>query len=631
MESALQPVIGYVIVLLIPGLALAKAFYPRGAWLQSISTAPLLSFFLIFVYSEASRITGLPFVWYGFAILVLPLISFAIYRFIRSNVDRDQQKGRPPFLALGLLGLGLAVGCTVWISILSTEPLMPPNFDASHHGFVTARTLLAQTTDPGTLLATDYGHRPTAYYPPGLHAGAALIVSVSGSTVGDALLISTIIPAAIFLGFGMFMLSSWLVPDRPLVAGFSALFAPTVGIFPYKPMLWGGMPLIIAMSFIPVAVAFTVQTLTRKDWDIRDILLSAALAVAIFSIHTNEVALLLILVVFLSLPLIWRSVATLKVLVVRSMAVGAVATAFILPSLPGVLGAASEAQVIDDKPAQSMQFALGNILTLNAAVPNRQLKIALLAAIGIAVAIRIRRAGGLIAAGALTLGLYTLAATKGPAYEVLTLPWFRQDERIAYNLAVIVPLLAGIGVGEFAIWLGKALRGGAGVALQLALIAATVLIVVLPAGTNISRWVGESFIQYSPVGRDEVAAFRFLAGRVHPGERVLNDFNSDGSIWMFSRTSRVMPLFALPPPAPGYFRPGDERILLLNQLASGGEQETELIEKFCVTHVYFGEDHFADAPHTMNLSDLRVNPRLRQVFSRGDAHVFELNPPPRCD
>src|SRR5205823_4034690 len=136
-----------------------------------------------------------------------------------------------------------------------------------------------------------------------------------GVPAGDGLIAATIILAGIAYPLGLYALARRLAPDTPLVAGFAALLAPLLPLFPYKPIAWGGIPLIAGMAIVPGAVWLAVEAIDSGQ---RARMALAAFAfAAVFATHTSEIPLLVALTVAAVLAVrslrslaTWRAVRT---------------------------------------------------------------------------------------------------------------------------------------------------------------------------------------------------------------------------------------------------------------------------------------------------------------------------------
>lgn len=634
MIEPVQAALGVALVLF-PGLALAALIQPSGGWLHRAALAPPLSFFLLYLYGQAADLLDIPFIVWPYLALGLIAGAAAVVRIIRARRASAASASRPPrseWAALAMLAVGIGLGLMTWTKILAGPPLVPPNIDASHHGFVTARVVQDQTTSPDVLLATDYGTRPTAYYPPALHASAAFVTVAAGVSIADSLLAITVAMAAVFFPAGMFKLTRALTPDHPEIAGFTALLIPCLALFPYKPMLWGGMALITGTAIVPVVVASAMDSLFHAKIDIGRIATTAMSIAGIMAVHTNELALVALLgSAVLGVEVLKHvrgPVAWFKATAVNALVIALLALLLIAPAVAGILGATGEAAAIDDHAQVGPQYALGNLLTLNVAVPHRQLRLALLALAGIVIAIRRRMLGSWLVAAAAIVWLYMLAATKGRFYSVATLAWFRQDERIAYNVALFVPVFGAVALYAL---IDPIKRLSLRTAVSAATVIALLVVIGMPASNDIAAWQRRDFDKLAPVGATEAAAFRFLSSRTQDEERVLNDFNADGSIWMFPLAGAT-PVFTIPPPPPGHFRPGSERIELLNRITAVDTDPIAraLVEKLCVRFVYLDTTGIEGVPRHLHLKRLRSSPALTEVFSRGPVHVFEIAYRPAC-
>jgi hypothetical protein len=505
--------LAFGLLLAVPGLLLAYAVDARGRWLDALAAAPVLALGLIAVLARLTDVAGLPVgpltVLLAVAIAAAAAVARRLQQRGAGSAEAAEANAATPadlepagLVPTGLVLLGCLVGVGVWASAVSGYSV-PPNYDALHHGFITARIADTATLDPAQVLLSDVdGSDPIArYYPMGLHVPAAVAHEVVGVGVGRLLLAVTALFGGAVLPLGTYLLARTLVPDRPLVGGFAALVAPMLPLFPYKPIAWGGVALIVGLSTLPAAIAllWRAAAVPLRAGPVA----GAALALAaVFTVHTSQVAMLLVALGGLAVAVLWNRPREGLRVVGRLTAAGGAGALILLPEVLAFVGGASERAAFDDTSAVPLVTALRPLLDLSVATPAGQPALVLTALAGVAVAVARRRHGGLLVGLSATVGLYLLAATsKGTVAQVLTLAWYRQAERVSYNLALFVAFFAGLALAELASWVrarvGRDQLGRwapAGVALGALLVLGVVPLL------GAQRMVRALFTTYSSVG-----------------------------------------------------------------------------------------------------------------------------------
>jgi uncharacterized protein DUF6541 len=231
---------------------------------------------------------------------------------------------------------------------------------------------------------------------------------------------------------------------------------------------------------------------------------------------------------------------------------------------------------------------------------------------------------GCVTVVALTL----IAGTTQGWLASLTFLWYRQAERVVYNLAYFVPVFGGIAIAFLVGWLSARVPYR-----RLAVAACAIfglVFVAFATGLNAARatraQVRSSVTSpIQPIGQDSLAAFRYL--REHAGRSVvLNDMNIDGSLWMYAFDG-VRPLFALTPSADeqrhGEFR---RRLYIHDHIQQAGSDRRldRLMDEYGVKYVYWGRTPFFDSSHQIDLESLRSSPGLEEVVTNGGASVFRV-------
>ncbi|MDP8930914.1 MAG: hypothetical protein M3O70_20670, partial [Actinomycetota bacterium] len=610
------------LVAVAPGALLVAAIRGRNMpGLADVAVWPLLSLGVVYLLAEVSLITPVRVSPLSFLMLMGLLLVAAAVRGSPSRGARSPRGPLRPALPV-LTAVAVVLGIGVWAWGLQGVPDIPPNHDGAHHGFMTARIVDSGTIDPAEVLVSDprTEHQTAAFYPLAMHAMAALAHRLSGASVAQSLVAVTVLYAGFALPVGIAALTRRLGGD-PVHAGSAAVLATALFLFPYKPIAWGGMPLIVSLSVVPATLVLALQ-LMRQPADRSLAVLSSVGLVAHVGTHTSQlpaVALLAgILIVGAAVEgrISWRDLRR----VVASAAIAvAVSMVLLLPVVGDVLSGTSERVGLVETPPQSLELALGNLLTLQLAFEHhRQVLLAAVAVLGCAILLVQRRMLTWLVAGTAVLGLYVLtAAYRGPVYDATTFPWYGQAERVAYYAAFFLPVLGGA-VAATSVRILRSDRHR--MVHKVAGVVATIAVVVAVAhGSLIAPWmVRGSFEYHLPIGDDELQAFAFLGHHVPPEHVVVTNENMDVSLWMYP-FERVEPVFLLPPsPAFGSGTWG-ERVELAKHIGSLGADPMidRLARKYRISHVYFDGTPLPTAPLHFGLEDLRASPRLVEAFASG--------------
>lgn len=641
MVPALRALLGVAFVSTLPGLAVLRALRVRTGAVLAIAVVPALSLGVTYLVTEVSRLTGMPFspfTW-GVAVALLIVAAIARERRARSRTGRSErtdrwQIPRPDVMqcmAVALLVVAVGLGLATWARALHGRSLVPPNWDATYHGYFTRRIADQQTVRAkSVLVATPLSHKPIEnFYPLGMHALAATAHRVSGGTVSDVLTLLLVLSAAVILPAGMFALARRVVPDAPLVAGFAALAAPMLELFPYKPTAWGGIPLVVASCLVPGGAALVYDAIVKR-WSLFAGVGAALALVGIFMSHTSEVPMVLVLVALLvgEEVLRTRGVAIVVPAAARLAVIGVVSILLLATILPQFRGGVTERSALGGYHTDPLEFALGNILVLHAWLADRHVAYAVLSLIGIGVALYTRRAviwtvgfGGMLA-------LYLLEMTsQGRLARALGLPWYHSAERVAYNFAYFLPLFIGI-----LLWVVTRALHGRRQGLRMAVAGSVVALVAL-ATVGLSTYHSNAsnvrgFFDSSLIGPDQRAAFRYLGRHSRTSWTVLTDGNNDGSLWMYA-VGGATPVFLLPPPIEQIDAEWGKPEFVRKHVADIGRDPAvdRAVRELRIHYVYF-DSHAADGTVRSLSNDLiSASPAARLVFRRGTASVYRLVSP----
>jgi hypothetical protein len=661
----LRALIGSVVVLVVPGALLAVALRRSMRSLATWAAVPALSLAFVFFVAEVLSVVGIAFdvVSVVIAVAILALVALARTRW--SNVatvppvapaeattatrtratwvgetpdrtsDRTAQR-----IAFALLVIGIAVGAMVWARGLQGHALVPPEVDASNHGFFVARILHTASVDVSKVVVTD-GHgtfAASSYYPLASHASAAIVVRMFNVDVGRVLLAFDILFAVILFPISMFVLARALVPREPLVAGFTALVVPALVLFPIASVGYGDIPLVMAMALVPIIVlALSTAALSPAALPLEQratrIVLAGILLFAATTLHTSEVPLTLVLAALLVLEELHRERAwsQMRRALGQTIGIGVVVLLLLGPSIARLRGGVGERAAISLNVTQPLSRTLSHVLLLQTPqAPTRQVLLALLALAGAIVFVVRRRYAWVIGAVGMLAVIVIVSTSRGALSRTLGLPWYRSPARIDFNQAFFVTLFAGVALASLTTAVARlgARRTATTVVATIAVVVVFVVAIGYRGYDDGQRRLKDGQEQNALVRPASQAAFLFLQSHVRPDDVVVTDANVDGGLWMYTLRG-VNPLFAVAPVSasgPGWADWKNRLYLLRNfdQLGSGGEVD-RLVRHYHARWVYLDPHAFALSRRSLTQSLLSKSPYLRQVFVRGNVRVYEIH------
>lgn len=647
-------------VLVLPGLLVASAMRMPLRSVLTFAYIPLFSLAFIFIVGEVADLVGLRF---G----VSPLLAGALILALVAMMRRKRPRlacGDRPRREFAILACAVIIGLGIWAASAHGHAAVPPGVDAAHHGFFTARILDIGSTSVDDVLVSDPAgkHKAVAFYPLAMHAAAASIVHLSGADVGSVLVVFTVLFAAVVWPLGVFVLALRIFPERRRAAGFAALVCPLLAFFPYSPIQFGDVAVVVGMALVPVAIVALydiVELACARStgggrWrnagpDLADRVAIAALAVvAIVAVHSSQLALIAIVVVGLVAEAAWqvRSAAVIGRILALFVAVGVVGLALMAPTVARAAEGIAERSGFDNTPTRSLSESLRPALALDSgafADSQPQLLFAALGFAGVAVAVAHRRWGFAASFAAIIMIMVWSAFSDDPVGKLLGLPWYHGPSRIGWNRALFVTVFAGV-AAESTLRAARTLRAQSW---RAGILAASVVVAALTASQgvmNARALLERSFAEDTIVDGDSKAAFDWLADNVGDDETVAIDVNQlglsvDNSLWMYAY-SGVRPLFGwgLPPESTGFTpasvaarRDFAARFRLLRRLNELGRRPEvdALARRYRMRYVYFDERRIQPFVHTLDLASLDRNESLSPVFARGAVHVYEVTLPKR--
>jgi hypothetical protein len=588
-----------------------------------------------------------------------------------------------------LLILAIGVGIALWTT-LHSHLLVPAGWDAMHHGYFVQQILRHDTLSAKVVLSSNpsQADSTTNFYPLAANLVTALLHLITGVGISTLILTGVTALAGVILPLGVYFLSLRFAPQAAPVAGFAALASLLpAGLFTIE--YTGRVTAIMGIALVPAAV--TVIGIVRDKIDPRVIVLGALALVGIVGTHTSELPIVVGLVIVLVAQDAvyarqWRpSVFWL----VEFVGAGILGALLVLGAEPGIL------HLIGER-AGSLGAAAGGHMELTQAF--RQFILlpspfppqtthpmhvwSVLAAVGCLLTVlpRWRRLAG-AAIGYVGFGAFYIAWLTGKVgpLAIFADAWYRNSNRIMWELFGLGAIPVGVTLAAAATLIHDAIRlttsvfartsaTEAGVVVHasgpttaddanmpkpvarpsrrnvrsglqwtsaiiagIAVFAGTMATAAPPART-VSTWLRANA---SPVSEDSLASFRYLAAHVHGNQRVLDDLESHGDLWMYAEYG-VPTMLGNPPLiglAPDSWK---QRLYIrgeLTHIATNG-CVADLLAKYDITYVYYsGERMFGGKPR-LRLTTLQDPRFFQEVFAQGDTSVFKIRPPatPRpCD
>ena len=545
------------VCLFVPGgtLLLPMRAVPR---VVAVAGAPGVTLGILYVAALIGGATGLPF-GLGLAGAVwLVLLGIAVL-LGRDGVPAGRSgPATSPVQVVGAVATaGAAVlGTVIWVRGMGGLSAIPQEHDTIVHSELVAHILRTGQAAPWQAVPGDLvsGH-PTGFYPNGFHLYAAVVGGLGANPVLalNAAMVTLFAPA---LSVGVAVLGLRLRPSRlaPLVAGSAALVA-AVSYHPISILMHDGgiLPNAASFALMPGAGALLL-VVARGPW-------AGALPVALLvaglvvlhptsTVTTGLTAAVWLLTTAVASPEARRHLRRdLAVLAAGAAAGAALLVPFVLAALgvttvsgnvlPGVGGFGRN--VVHTGLWQSLLLAVtapyGGYLDPH--FHATQIWITGLSLAGLAICLVRRRNAAMVAAFAVWAAFLFAFLARLPVPPVPTLSglYYNSYSRISGGVAVVQWLAAGVAVATLVELLARALHRVRAVrpgvltpVLGAAAVVALFVVVCLPyAGRDIEiaalRYRNPA---YNRVDAFDLQAAAYVAQRIRPGERVMNNAN-DGS------------------------------------------------------------------------------------------------------
>jgi len=588
--DALTLLVAALWVLVPGGLALRAAGVRR--WPLLLGGAPPASIGVLTLAAAGTALAGLRFAWWSAAVVavVVVLLTAAVHRLLRGRrpppdesapdrpgpdrprAERPAREGSRTELVVVVVLLAAAAAYALELTRRGFGTLGTPSqeYDVVTHTMVTARLLFTGDAAPWRALALDPVTGAGArYYPSGLHEWAA-IVAGSGSSWGASAVsgfnATSVLVLALVQPLGLLALGDRALVRHGRLAGAAAGLVSVLAYQPLQAMHHdsGALPNATAIALGPGLIALLLpprdaagrarrhesgrhsaadgapQALGLRALLPRVVPLALGCIGAV-NVHPTAAVtvaggvggwLLGELLLRRRWPLPWRWVVVVA-------AAGTIAGLVLAPMLgsAAAAGSGSSERFARDVPATDLGAAVWRVLSLplQGAIDPQQTHHQwwLAAAVVVGALVAGRRGAGVLVAWLLwsAVDVAFLVGATGPGLTTIWDTAYNSYYRIAGHGSGWAWLLAGVGVVRVAELVGRrapALVPVVGGALALAVATGT----VVQSGPTEVRALRERYSdpQYQRVDDDDVAAGRWLADHVRPGDRVLNSGN-DGSTY----------------------------------------------------------------------------------------------------
>jgi len=530
----------------------------------ALAAAPAVTVGILYLAAVLGGVTTLPYgpvlaatVW----LLVLGIGLVLGRRSPRTGRRAELRAllGRPPMHLVGVAATGLAVviGLVVWIRGIGGIGAIPQEHDTILHTELVAHVMRTGLAAPWQSLPADLvSGEPAGFYPNGFHLYAALVGGLGANAV-VALNTAMVVLFAVALPAGVAALALQLRPRAlaPLAGGCAALLA-AVSYHPLGILMHDGGILSNAAAFaLAPGVVALLLTAGRIGWVSA---LPVALAVAgVVVVHpTSTVTVGLTAGVWFlaaavgsrarrarllrDLGVLASGVVAGAVLLVPFVLAAAGVTTGASNALSNVVAAGRNVRVTTFAEALRMTLGAPDGGLLDPKYASAQTWLAALSIAGLAACLLLRRNAAVVAAFAawsaflvaflVDLPVAPLRAASGVYYNsysrisggLALLQWIAGGLAVATAVGLLARLIGRLGGDRRLRWVPSALAGAA----VLALVAA----VCLPYARRDVDVIALRYQNpdYNRVDSYDLAAAAFVAKRIRPGERVMNNAN-DGS------------------------------------------------------------------------------------------------------
>lgn len=658
-------------VVVLPGTALLLALTVRR-WLWVLGVAPAATIGVATLTAEACTVLHVPYGLPALAVATVILFALGLLWWLlgwRRSAETPRTVTPGWARVVSVLGMlmalgGIGYGVRMWISALHGLGTLPQEHDMIVHTELTAYIQRTGHGAPWQLLPVDLlSGKPVQFYPSGMHLLAAATGAITGNPIEGLNAVTVIL-----LGIGLPLSAATLAYQALRLAGIATPFATLGGGMGaivatglYRPAIGlvhegGILPNAAEFALVPGVIA-ALLSLRRRDW-------LAAIAAGVgcagvITLHPSAAVIITVTLIawWIGELLVRRGPHWVAGNLLPVALAGVVTVAVGLPVLlPSLSVAAHTSNFHPDFAPLSFGSALKTTLELPygafADITGKlQWVPAALALLGVLIAIVTRQALGAVLAWLVWL-LVVVFAWVSPG-NGLTAPitgfFYNAMVRIWSNYYLMVPVMAGVGTVLAVRLLTKLLRRMRGFRAQPVRVAWLAAILIVLTGLLYGLLPGREYMRLDTrilatrygmpdlhrITGDDQAAFNYLAGKVRPGERVMNSAD-DGSTYLYVEknipvvndqtlgataapyTYQLLQYFSQYP----LDRQVRQWLLHLNVRWLYVDQSAPAIGAAGSPQNWAGHGLFSFPPGFQNLDDL---PGLAEVFQSGPVRVYHLD------
>jgi hypothetical protein len=208
--------------------------------------------------------------------------------------------------------------------------------------------------------------------------------------------------------------------------------------------------------------------------------------------------------------------------------------------------------------------------------------------------------------------------------QLVTKPWYGQVLRLNYNIVYFaVPLIVSAIAWLLSIRKTSLLRF-----VSVGIVAALLFMGIMQVQRADKLLLESWYNGLVPVNQNSVAAFQWMNENVGKDEYVLTDYDGiDGSTWMYA-LSGVRPAMYGAITDDNRDRWRAQKIDVLTNMGrlTSRPDLISFLKQVRIRYIYFDERTNVISPkHTFTLNQLKQDAALTNVYTRGNAHVFEIN------
>jgi hypothetical protein len=627
----------WVAVLFLPGAAVAVAAGLRP-W-SAVAAAPLLTYGLATATGTVATVVDLTWgPWSMAAAAAAASALLVVLRAPRTQPGRGAGRLRPqawsrrPSVRDVALGGGVLSGGLLSMGVLLAAfgGIDRPHQEWDYTFHANATRFIADTGQvaPSALRAVNDWESSTFFYPNAFHAVAAVVRDLTGAPVFEVLNTGTLLICAV-AGLGLAVLLRE-VGAPTAVAAATPVLLTCFAAFPYDVVFRGPqLPYAMGVALVPAFLCVVLRM--ARTPRISSVSAAALGGAALFGVHPSTA---LAGGLFAAVMLVGRRGARTSGLVALALA-GVLTALLAAPMVWGSVRTSTGGPAVDWTAAESPLRAVVQAFTLDEARRGPQLCLAAVTLIGLLTLRSARYLWWLIAATAVPLVLYVLAASSDSVLTAaLTRPWWNDRWRFSAWAVLGLAPLAAHGTRRSAQVLSAAVRrlrptsapNGPRVRRPVTLAAVLTLAVLcglelLYVGSN-SRRVATAYQSDRHLNAAETAAMAWLAPRVEDGEMVMND-PGDGSAYM-SAVAGVRPVFGHQI-TPSTLGPVQTALRERFRCLDTDRAVRDAIDQLRIHYVFLGTGYVRRSMHrTAGLVDLAASPSVRLVYSHDDVQIYAV-------